>query len=52
MNLYSEIHPIGLYHPLDGITNQKYKLFNVLTTINFFTKGIMHPLLIRIGAAI
>ncbi len=22
-----EVAPIGLYHPLDGITNPKYKLF-------------------------
>jgi len=29
--------PIGLYHPLDGITDPKYKLLHFLTT-NFFCK--------------
>jgi hypothetical protein len=28
-------NPIGLYHPLDGITNPKYKLLLFLTTIFF-----------------
>jgi hypothetical protein len=30
-------HPIGLYHPLDGITNPKYKLLCSLTT-NFLQR--------------
>jgi hypothetical protein len=25
---------IGLYHPLDGVTNAKYKLFHFLTNIS------------------
>jgi hypothetical protein len=29
---------MGLYHPLDGITNPMYKLLHFLTTI-FFCKG-------------
>ncbi len=30
-------HPIGLYHPLDGVTNPKYKLLHFLTT-NFWKR--------------
>jgi hypothetical protein len=29
------ILPIGLYHPLDGITNPKYKLLHFLTNKKF-----------------
>jgi hypothetical protein len=32
-----DILTIGLYHPLDGITNPKYKLLRFLTT-NYFAK--------------
>jgi hypothetical protein len=29
---------IGLYHPLDGIANPKYKLFYFLTTKSFLQR--------------
>jgi hypothetical protein len=32
---------IGLYHPLDGVTNPKYKLLHFLTT-TFFTETRRH----------
>jgi hypothetical protein len=34
---YTNDGAIGLYHPLDGITNPKYKLLHSLTA-NFFLK--------------
>jgi hypothetical protein len=42
---------MGLYHPLDGITNLKYKLLYLLTT-NQKIQREMHQLLTGIDAAI
>jgi len=41
----------GLHHPLDGITNPKYKQLHFLTT-NFLAKRRRHKLLTGVGAAI
>jgi hypothetical protein len=30
-----QLQYIGLHHPLDGVTNPKYKLLHFLTTISF-----------------
>jgi hypothetical protein len=30
--------PMGLNHPLDGVTNLKYKLLHLLTTKNFLQR--------------
>jgi hypothetical protein len=35
-NRQNHIHHTGLYHPLDGVTNPKYKLLRFLTTIIFY----------------
>jgi hypothetical protein len=35
LSIVTLIKPIGLYHPLDGITNPKYKLLQFLKTNNF-----------------
>jgi hypothetical protein len=37
-NLKFSINLIGLYHPLDTVTNPKYKLLHFLTTKNNFCK--------------
>jgi hypothetical protein len=42
---------IGLYYPLDGVTNPKYKLLHFLKNI-FFTKRRMHKILTGKSAAI
>ncbi len=41
----------GLHHPLDGVTNPKYKLLCFIQ-LTFFAKRRGHKLLNRIGAAI
>ncbi len=43
---------IGPYHPLDGITNPKYKLLHFLTTKNNFCEEKKALILTNIGAAI
>jgi hypothetical protein len=43
---------IGLYHPLDGIANPKYKQLPFLTNEIFFTKRRRYKLLTGKGAAI
>ncbi len=45
------IKRIGLYDPLDGSTNPKYKLL-LFITANFFAKRRRNELLTRTGAAI
>ncbi len=42
---------IGLQHPLDGVTNPKYKLFHFIQLTKFFAKRRRHQLLAGIGAA-
>jgi hypothetical protein len=46
------ICPIGLHHPLDGVTNPEYKLLHVIQVTIFFAKIRGHLLLTGIGAAI
>jgi hypothetical protein len=43
--------PIGLYHPIDGITNPKYNLLGILTT-KYTYKEKKAQNLTGIGAAI
>jgi hypothetical protein len=43
--------PIGLDHPLDGITNPTHKLLFFLTTKKFFAKTRRLQLFTGIGAA-
>jgi hypothetical protein len=43
---------IGLYHPLDGITNLKYKMLRFLTIKNNFCEQKKALAFNRVGAAI
>jgi hypothetical protein len=45
------MYTMGLHHPLDGVTNPKYKLLRFKQQTIFFEKG-GHYLLTGIGAAI
>jgi hypothetical protein len=36
------LSPIGLHHPVDGVTNPKYKLLHFLTTKYFIAKRRRH----------
>jgi hypothetical protein len=46
------VKPIGLHHPLDGVTNPEYKLFCFIQLTKFFCKEKKALALIRTGAAI
>ena len=43
---------IGLHHPLDGVTNPKYKLLHFIQLTNFLQRKEDTSFLTGIGAAI